>query len=386
MRRSVVLFRQHIGWHFIKHWRVQGKRKPLNTGAEKILTEKGIPVCKAEDILNEKRACERYNVTGYKDKPILLDESHPNWHQQPLLSYGDNNVLLEGLPQAKILTKTIEVRNGLPTKVSLKNLSKDVNNRVQNIILETHTFDAEQKKLPKIKDPNRPAWNFPRVLGITQKRRSFKRYILNDLVFSYPFMKFGDLIQFQLSGETVITSSKPLAPITLEPTESLELPDIAPIKPTITLNRENIYEVENIYPVKSQIKKSHPHTIFVHYDKEQVKNLYEEEVTETQIFGRSLLKAFTAAASYARQKYGNDVKVLPKPVTLQSVQTDGQFYHFGIFQLNTLDLEEGSTKNIWYQTPLLYLFESCGYNLGKPVLDGYNDIVVKNLYAFYNNV
>lgn len=49
---------------------------------------------------------------------------------------------------------------------------------------------------------------------------------------------------------------------------------------------------------------SHPHTVFVHYNQTEVHNVYEEEVTEPQIFGRALLKAFTVAASYARQKFG----------------------------------------------------------------------------------
>lgn len=44
----------------------------------------------------------------------------------------------------------------------------DVQNRC---ILKSHMFDAMQVKLPKIRDPERPAWNFPRVYGITDKRR-----------------------------------------------------------------------------------------------------------------------------------------------------------------------------------------------------------------------
>jgi hypothetical protein len=40
----------------------------------------------------------------------------------------------------------------------------------------------------------------------------------------------------------------------------------------------------------------------------EVKNLYEEPVTEPQIFGRSLLKTFTVAASYAKEKYGVRVR------------------------------------------------------------------------------
>lgn len=50
--------------------------------------------------------------------------------------------------------------------------------------------------------------------------------------------------------------------------------------------------------------KIHPHTIFVHYNPTEVKNLYEEEVTENQIYGRSLMKTFAVAASYARLMFG----------------------------------------------------------------------------------
>lgn len=56
--------------------------------------------------------------------------------------------------------------------------------------------------------------------------------------------------------------------------------------------------------INLEVSKPHPHTLFVHHIETDVKNLFEEEVTESQIFGRSLLKAFTVAASYAKAKYG----------------------------------------------------------------------------------
>lgn len=59
-----------------------------------------------------------------------------------------------------------------------------------------------------------------------------------------------------------------------------------------------------ISALKQNNVKNHPHTIIINYNKEFVKNLYEEPVTDTQIFGRSLMKAFTVAATYARQLYG----------------------------------------------------------------------------------
>lgn len=112
----------------------------------------------------------RFEVVGYKNKPIAYDETHPDWHDRPVLSYKDNNILLEGLNQAKILTKSIELKEGLPERIVLKDISKKIDNRVKNIILSSCLFDAEQQKLPKLKDPERPAWNFPRVYGITQNR------------------------------------------------------------------------------------------------------------------------------------------------------------------------------------------------------------------------
>lgn len=77
---------------------------------------------------------------------------------------------MEGLNQAKILTKSIELKEGLPESIVLKDISKSISKRVKNIILSSIIFDAEQKKLPKVKDPERPAWNFPRLYGITQNR------------------------------------------------------------------------------------------------------------------------------------------------------------------------------------------------------------------------
>lgn len=46
-----------------------------------------------------------------------------------------------------------------------------VHENVKKAILSANVFDCEQKKLPKIKDAERPAYNFPRILGITDRRR-----------------------------------------------------------------------------------------------------------------------------------------------------------------------------------------------------------------------
>ncbi|KAL3288344.1 hypothetical protein HHI36_002792 [Cryptolaemus montrouzieri] len=402
MKLSVVLFKQHIGRHFKKHWVIQGRKRILKTPSEELLTKNGITIYKPEDIYCEKKEFERVEVVGFKPNPIKWDETHPNWHNRTLLTYRDNNVLLEGLNQAQVLTKTIKI-TGLPEDYVLNPFSKELSRHVKDILLNAHLFDAEQQKLPKRKDPERPAWNFPRDYGITYKRRNKlmtskllhllesnekydivrERFVLNDLFFSYPFEKEDNLIQFQLTGDAVLVSSKPLPPVTLESTENKKLPDLHPIKYTVTLNEENIYTVENIYPIKKTVNINHPHTVFVHYDQTEVKNLFEEEVTEDQYYGRSLLKTFTVAASYAKQRFGENVKELPDPVTVQCVHTDGRLFHFGVLQLNTLNLEDGGICNVWYQTERLPLFEVCEYIGGKPILQAFNKNVVQHLISFY---
>lgn len=71
--------------------------------------------------------------------------------------------------------------------------------------------------------------------------------IFNDLYFSYPFERHNDLIQFELRGDTLITSSSPLSKVHDADTISVALPNIDPIKETITLNKEHIYQIRNCY-------------------------------------------------------------------------------------------------------------------------------------------
>lgn len=406
MKLTNTLLKQNIGWYFKKHWAVQGKLKVYPTAAQQILSEKGIPVYDPNDLLFEQRKLERVEVIGYKPQPIKNDETHPNWHEKVLLTYKDNNVLLEGLNQAKLLTNTVEVKKGLPDNYQLNPLNKGISSNIKNIILNSHVFDAEQQKLPKIKDPNRPAFNFPRVYGITQKRSSKslvtkllqliectqsleivqKRSIFNDLVFVFTLKNGEDLIQFEVKAETVLTSQNPLFGVSGLNGEGVNLPDIQPLKSTISLNEENIYKLQDIYPFTMNVKARHPHTIFINYNTEEVKNLFEEEVTENQIFSRSLMKTFTVAASYAKQQFGNDIKLLPRPVAVQCVHTDGKFFHFGVLQLNTLDLNSKDVKNVWHQTEKLNLFNECKYYQGKPILEGYNSQVIQHLITFYNRL
>lgn len=128
------------------------------------------------------------------------------------------------------------------------------------------------------------------------------------------------------------------------------------------------------------------HTIFINYNPEEVKNLTEMPVTEDQIHARSMIKSFTVAATCAQQRFGLNVKILPEPIVVQCIQSDGQNFHFSVYQLNTLDIgnKEG-IKNFWWSEPSIKLYEEAQYEKGQPCFKDYNSDVFKRFFAFYKN-
>lgn len=90
-----------------------------------------------------------------------------------------------------------------------------------------------------------------RLLSLIERHEQNKivreRYISNDVLFSFPFEKYGELVQLQLTGDTLITSSQLLPPLCIADTANIELPSLYPVKETVTLTPQNIYDLQNIY-------------------------------------------------------------------------------------------------------------------------------------------
>lgn len=405
MRFTAQLYRQHIGFMFKKHWAVQGKRVPRDTGAQSEVEKLGLTVVDAKDFVNGK--CSKNEESDTTTSIVEEDKSHPNWHSEKCRIYSDSNVLIEGVPQAQVLTKTLEI-NGLPKQLEEKlekiQLSTQSERNIRNAILASHVFDSEQAKTAIIKIPERPAFVTPRNYGITDSRKNrlivskliteceriagrqltSQRKILNDAKFFIAFKKDNDTILMDLQADTLITSKRPLEPI--KGKYDGDLPDLQPLKPTVSIPETNIYQIRNVFPVAQNLVYAHPHTIFLHYSPLDVYNLHGSPVTPTQFQARTLLKTFAAAVSRARQLYGDNATSLERPVVVQSVQTDGKSFHFGVFQLNTLQFDgSDGQKNYWFHIPPMDLFDECQYVSGRPVLDGYNKDVVRYLSLLYNN-
>lgn len=116
----------------------------------------------------------RIQIVGCQEPSVLLNKDHPDYKEKPCYTLKHTNVLLEGISQAQVLTKTIIAEDKFPPKIeelAAIPAPKAIHETVKKTILSANVFDCEQEKLPKIKDTKRPAYNFPRILGITDKRR-----------------------------------------------------------------------------------------------------------------------------------------------------------------------------------------------------------------------
>ena len=81
--------------------------------------------------------------------------------------------------------------------------------------------------------------------------RSVSHSVVQDEIVSVPFEKDGDLIQLELTVDFLLNSAKTLpaysSPEVVQTTRDIELPNIYPIKHTITLEKENFYEIRDIF-------------------------------------------------------------------------------------------------------------------------------------------
>ncbi|XP_058130584.1 large ribosomal subunit protein mL37 [Anopheles ziemanni] len=410
MRLTNTLLRQHIGFFFKKHWLQQGKRVPNSTGAEEELAARGIRVVDPEEVLKEQRPREHFHIPGMVPPPVAFDETHPLWQQEQAYVFRDSNVLLEGVRQAQCLLNTV-VFDDLPLKIEEKldqtKLPNQLDRSMQQSVLSALVFDTEQVKTTIIKVPERPAFKLPRAYGISEGRRNLlilsklvthcerfagpsvnaNRKVVYNAQFLVPITKDGERTLLNLKADSMIISNAPIHPLDTAVYRPMDqdLPALFPLKETVSIPQHNIYDWRNEYPINRNYPLSHPHTVLIHCSSGDVKNATELPVTRDQIEGRTMVKAFSVAAARARQLYGDDVKTLPQPITVQAVQTDSKSFHFSVYQLNTLDLSSSTERNMWFRKAPLDLYSECGYVVGKPTLENYNKDVLRHFTVFYSS-
>lgn len=77
--------------------------------------------------------------------------------------------------------------------------------------------------------------------------RAAERKTINDAFFVVPFESRGEPIQFELTGETFMTSKKPIAPFNMTSGTGEGIPDIFPLKHTVSIPKEHFYKEQCAY-------------------------------------------------------------------------------------------------------------------------------------------
>lgn len=424
-------------WQWNNQWQLQRERKIRNYGLKEALLERGVVVQDSDDILTpiSPQNRETYDIVETEQGVLPQNESHPLWQETPAYSYVHTRRFQpkgRQLDFALALTNTIPVAQ-LPNRIiETKNEIKDppkMNTSLQRLIKTCFVGDATQKRLPK--DPNVPfigwhpveskmrprnqydwkamSWgrNPPRTYGIPTPRRNqnlvrglfnevrktsgisswSRSYLEADTHRQFINSADGKLLRFYINVNFTLASSVPLSSYAdeeqIEKTKLSSPPDVYPQHPASGLWPMNIYRYESNHPITS-MENSHPfiHTV-VDHDNNNWSIGYPNWLDDNAR-GRGLLRAFTVALGQARLRFGENITgVLPEPVCLHIIVTNGLKYQLAVLQLNTLDLASDIKNIYWYHDEALSLLESCGYQEAAVVLDGYDPEVFRYLRAIY---
>ncbi|KAF6207959.1 hypothetical protein GE061_016408 [Apolygus lucorum] len=388
--------------------RSEGQRRILDNGALKSLKEQGIQVENALDVISDKVVLPKFPL-----KPMFGVEVQNAVELVEHLSFNDSNVLVSGLDQAKAFTNSIEINS---ESLNLVTAESDFSRHdlVKRCIKSSLLFDAYQEKLPKRIDPERPAWNFPRDYGITDRRRNLllcnrmvqlcsslnpqllaHRRTISDAPFRVLLERDGVKVLLSLRADILLTSSEelegPSASIDInENRKDEDVPDLHPLTSTLSLVKEvtPVDQLKDTIPFVDGFSRSNIHTAIFHFNSTETANIHDLDVSQDQFLSRSLMKAYAFALAEARRRYGANVQKLPRPVTVQCVHTDSKDFHFAVLQLNTVkDSSETTTdeRNFYWSLPIQSLYETCEYSSAKPVIEGYNPSVFNTLLAFCRN-
>lgn len=156
----------------------------------------------------------------------------------------------------------------------------------------------------------------------------------HGMVARYPqlrtFLNHGeDLVRFHITPGMLLFGKNPLAPHA-DPasTNNLELPDITPFRPFVSIEKDHFYEDTDIIGMKnigdqsnaenkidmfSDVPESREvHNAVFHFNETTTTNVSEIPVNQNQIQGRTLVNSYVTALALAKQKQQVFTEILMK--------------------------------------------------------------------------
>jgi len=202
-----------------------------------------------------------------------------------------------------------------------------------------------------------------------------------------------ELVRLNLDVPFSVLSSAPLPQLAseaeVEKTKEQPGVNMSPLSPLSSLQSSHIYRAEPAHPITSSLhSRPYINTVFDFLTSNIGDPFTDDRIWKSKIQrSRCLMFAFTAAVGQARLLYGNKGNgnkvelegLLPKPIVVNSVSTNGVWWEMTSFQLNTLDVNS-EIKNLFFHHPdTMKLIDFCGYRDARPALEGLNMDTFKQL-------
>ncbi|BFZ25444.1 hypothetical protein BsWGS_28483 [Bradybaena similaris] len=365
-----------------KVWRCRGRFYDYPPAVPQALRDHGVEIVEMNQI---KPVMQKWKPPV--DDPRFAEpvpaEKLPDWHAEPVFTHSSNIRLFEGAKQACLIANAQHFE-GFPPAVDRLIGAVEVPNkelRLQRAIMLSQVWNTDETVLPKRFDPRKPRWSWGRRLGITNLKSS--QILMRDIlrlsrsqVAEYPSLRHqlqatdlllhshvnyrGTPIVMKESLDLLLMSDQTLPPFAgqdmVQASAEHRLPDMWPVLPTVDFVQSNQYQLNSHTGLASCNTLTCPHTV-VQFPRKY--HWEDKHYTASQIMTCLML-----TAAQARHRYGENVKVLPEPISIQHVLLEQDHFLFTFFQLNTLDLDAGTgIKNLVWTTQRSQLFEKI---LGQP--------------------
>lgn len=335
----------------------------------------------------------RYRSPPRSDMPLRKEQLCYVFHQR--------TNALEGIRQALWLTKSKLIEGLPPRLLSLAqdpvNQIPDQDERVQNAIKHARFWDTTQIRPSQDRYSKILLQNLLHLCASLQPSHPAlgRRLLSEKYSLAATWNRGKDLFQIRGLNGLLCSSMDPL-PVLSEP-EQVEdtmehvLETFYPVSPTIDLQQVNVYHQEkNSTGFRESYPFPHAHTLYFD-DPKNPRSVLRPE----QFQAKMIMFAFGNALARAHLQYGTEPRgQLECPVVVQAVGTNGRFFNFLVFQLNTTDLTEDSgIKNLVWMEKDLELYE---YAKVRPLikkkqvqvphgLAGYNPETFRKFLSLYLN-
>jgi len=414
-------------WQWNNAWYLNQERQVWGMGMKEALADRNIPVYDQKDILSPVHPPEPFEDLQLEEtvlKSLPKDSSHPLHHETPARTYYHTS----WLPKNHELKCSLAATNSLVVPnlrcEDVKLVDSQLKERLDTGIRTAYIGDAVQKKLPKnwkvpyigwhpvesvMRPRNQYKWdefswgrNMPREYGIPIPRllnnltrglltealrvnpEAGKKLLMNCEKTMFRQMLFNskekELVRLNLEVPFSILSSAPVPELASEAevqkTKETPVVSVSPLSPLSSLQSSNIYRDTVAHPITSNLhSRPYINTVFDFLTSRIGDPFTDDRIWKAEVQrSRCLMFAFTAAVGQARLLYGNKAEegLLPKPVVVNSVSTNGVWWEMTSFQLNTLDMQS-EVKNLFFHHPdSLKLIDFCGYRDARPALEGLN--------------